>query len=549
MIEGPVDLFRRSVGEWTIQSNRAYKEPFIDVRVDAVFTAPSGREYKQPAFFDGDGIWRVRFNPGEAGAWQMKTVSMPQDPDLEGEQAFAVKDHSTAGFLRAAPGRAWGFEDEEGAPVFLLGDTTYNLFGAAHCELDVNGFLERRSGQGFNLLRVRVPVSPFHPPEGYSEWQTRRTWPWGGSEQSPRFDRFNLDYFASVDRVVAKAESLGLGLEMIMEAWGFEFPFNSRHLFTPEWEEVWLRYLVARYDAYNCLYFWTLMNEYEYYPDGDWRYNPLADRWAIRMARWLKDTACHGHIVSIHNGPRTPSFAQRLSADPGAVDHIMFQSWGTTGRENGWLAAGIDQEITAAFDGWAGTSLLSEFGYERNPTLPRIFPGHDFCDVEHMRRAAWRGFFCGQCIITGFEHTWGPFMILDQDQPSLAELQHLHRFATEMVPFHTLRPASELLVDEDYARGYAPLVLADSGGTLVAVYFPAGGEARLALGADSTYSMQWYDTTTGILTDELPADSGDLFRPPADSNTARPQDWVLLLHAGADDAVGKGSGVGDRDLL
>ena len=24
--------------------------------------------------------------------------------------------------------------------------------------------------QGFNLLRVRVPVSPFHPPDGYSHW-------------------------------------------------------------------------------------------------------------------------------------------------------------------------------------------------------------------------------------------------------------------------------------------------------------------------------------------------------------------------------------------
>lgn len=41
----------------------------------------------------------------------------------------------------------------------------------------MSGFLERRVAQGFNLLRIRVPVSPFHPPRGYSEWQTRRTNP------------------------------------------------------------------------------------------------------------------------------------------------------------------------------------------------------------------------------------------------------------------------------------------------------------------------------------------------------------------------------------
>ena len=40
-----------------------------------------------------------------------------------------------------------------------------------------------------------------------------------------------------------------LGLEMIMEGWGFEFPFNHRSLFTTEWEELWMRYLIARYDG------------------------------------------------------------------------------------------------------------------------------------------------------------------------------------------------------------------------------------------------------------------------------------------------------------
>ncbi len=91
-----------------------------------------------------------------------------------------------------------------------------------------------------------------------------------------------------------------------MEAWGFEFPFNSRNIFVPEWEELWLRYLIARYDAFRAVAVWTLMNEYEFYPNGDWHYKPVADRWAIRVARWVKSVASHGHPVAVYNGPRLP---------------------------------------------------------------------------------------------------------------------------------------------------------------------------------------------------------------------------------------------------
>ena len=220
-------------------------------------------------------------------------------------------------------------------------------------------------------------------------------WAWGGSRSAPRFDLFNLDYFQSVDRMIGRIEKLGLGIEMIMEGWGFEFPFNHRTWFTTEWEELWLRYLIARYDAFNCVWFWTPLNEYEYYPNGDWHHKPVADRWALRIARWLKSVAPHGHIISMHNGPRIPPFAERFRADPEAVDAIMFQEWGTRGRDDGWLAAGIEDSIRAALKGWRGSAVFAEWGYERNPDFDLKVPHHEFCDRSHTRRSAWRGTFCG----------------------------------------------------------------------------------------------------------------------------------------------------------
>lgn len=541
-------ILRRTVAEWTLRSSTPYTNPFIDVTVDAEFVSPSGKTLSIPGFYDGEGTWRVRFNPGEAGPWRYRVVSRPKDPELLEEGGFEVAPNDVPGFLRATPGEAWGFASESGEPVFLLGDTTYNLFGMAFCGADVASFMRRRKDQGFNLLRVRLPVSAFHPPEGMSEWQTRRTFPWGGSEQSPRFDRFNLEYFHTVDELVGLAEGLGLGLEMIMEAWAFEFPFNSRQIFLPDWEELWLRYLIARYDAYGCVYFWTPLNEYEYYPDGAFFYKPVpggavhnkpvADRWAMRTSRWIKGVAQHGHIVAVHNGPVEPPFARRFASDPEAVDAIMFQEWGARDADNGWLATGIEEQIGLSFAGWWGSAVFAEWGYERNPALPLMFPIHEHCGPEHTRRGAWRGAFCGMGIIHGFENSWGPVQLLAEDQPGLVYLLHLKHFFTEVVPFHRLRPAPEVTVDRDYPPGHRPLALASAGHEVVAVYLPAGGSVDLSLPAARQYGAEWFDPRTGESVRSGPAGgAGSLGSAAPRGGGSQPHDWVLVLRSEASPGV------------
>ena len=326
---------RRQVAEWNFSTSRSYENPFADVQVDAQFTSPSGAARSMPLFYDGDGSFRLRFNPAEAGTWQVQLSSRPADPDFSKSFSFTVADSEARGFLKATPGDAWGFRFENGDPAFISGDTTYDLFAMEYCGGDAGAFLRRRKAQGFNLFRTRLTTSRFHLPDGHFEWQNRSCWPWGGSTTLPRFDLFNLDYFRSVDRTIRTGEELGIGFEMIMEGWGNEFPFNSRQWFTAEWEALWMRYLIARYDAYPQVYFWTPLNEYEYHTNGDWNWKPAADRWALRIARWIKQLAAHGHPVAMHNGPVMPPFAERFRADPTAVDTIMFQEWGTRGKKDG----------------------------------------------------------------------------------------------------------------------------------------------------------------------------------------------------------------------
>lgn len=530
MTINPTTLARRAVGEWELHTARAYGNPFADVAVDATFHGPSGQAVHVPGFFDGDGTWRVRFSPGEAGEWSYAIISSPANPELTAEGALNVTPSDARGYLRSTPGKAWGFAYESGEPAFVYGDTTYNLFGMAHNEKPVSAFLQRRAAQRFNLLRVRLPVSPYHPPEGYSKWQTRSAWPWGGSEQAPRLDRFNLDYFRSVDAVVQEAEGLGIGFEMIMEAWGFEYPFNRRELFVPEWEALWMRYLLARYDAYSCVYIWTLMNEYEYYPDGDWRYNPVADRWAIRVGHEVRREGGHGHIIAIHNGPRLPTFARRFEQDPAAIDCVMFQDWGTRDQENGWLAIGIEDTIRAALDGWGGSAVFAEWGYERNPDLDMRMPSHTYCCPQHTRRGAWRGAFCALGIIHGFENSWGPWCVLEEDQVGIQYLEIARRFFTEVVPFAELAPAQERVSTHgEPGPGEAPLCLASADGGVIVVYLPVGGTVDVVVG-EGARRAQWFDPCTGELSD---ARGSTRFVAPEASQDGHPRDWVLVLRRDA----------------
>jgi hypothetical protein len=371
----------------------------------------------------------------------------------------------------------------------------------------------------------------FCPPNAYAKWADTRIWPWGGTEVWPQFDRFDLRYFRAVDATVRQIDAAGLGLEMIME---FPVPaafFARRDLFTAEAEELWIRYLVARYDAYPCLYFWTLANEYEYLT-LEYRHNAVADRWAMRLARLVKRLAPHAHPVTVHNGPVRPPFADRFRSDPDAVDVIMFQDWGTKGPRDAWLAAGIDDSIDAALAGWPGSAVFAEYGYETSPELADIMAGHGHLDAEHTRRGAWRAAFRGLGVVAGFHNQWWGFGDYGRDQPGVAALTALRHFLTDVVSFADLRPDDTAVVDGPTGSGHRPLVLRSDDRRTMAVYLPVGGTVTVDRDAVATRRARWYDPRTTELTEAVLDESHrGLGAASPGGSQPRPDDWVLVISA------------------
>lgn len=530
MFRNPLELPRRSVGEWSVCSTKPYKNPFADVEVKATLTAPSGQVFQMGGFYDGvdaEGVnvWRVRFNPGEVGRWSLEISSYPANPDLFRRVEFQVASSDAEGFVKPTVGKAFGFHYESGKAVFPLGDTIYNLFGYAHCGNEVSTFLSHRASQGYNYLRVRVAVSSFHGPDSPNRWQTRSTLLWGGGEQSPQFHRFNLEYFHTVDQVMEIAQQGGIGFEMILEAWGFDFPFNSRQIFTAEWEEFYFRYVIARYDAFDSVWFWTLMNEYEYYPDGHMRTNMSSDFWAIRNAKYFKRHAPHEHPVTVHNGRQDAPFAERFASDPEAIDTIMLQVWGN------WK-----EKINYCMKGWTNTAIFAEYGYERNEQLPLTYPGFWNKTTRHTRLGAWHGAFHGMGVANGFENTWAPFMLLDQDQEGVAYLPPVRRFFEKMAGMD-LRPADDLLSfdDQHFDTDNEPLAMFCESNKKMAFYFPGGGYAKLTVPYSAQYLRgKWYDPRSGSIASESTLESiartpVKIVAPGGIDKNGDPLDWVLLL--------------------
>ncbi|GAG22224.1 unnamed protein product, partial [marine sediment metagenome] len=122
--------------------------PFLDYRLDVTFTSSSGRTYRVPGFFDGDGqgarsgnVWRVRFSPDETGQWDFQTsfrkgpkVAVSLDPEA-GEPASFDGSHDS--FVVApqgpdAPGfLSWGRLEYVGEHYLKFRDGPYWIKGGA----------------------------------------------------------------------------------------------------------------------------------------------------------------------------------------------------------------------------------------------------------------------------------------------------------------------------------------------------------------------------------------------------------------------------------
>jgi hypothetical protein len=260
--------------------------PFTNVTLSARFTQGTNAMVAN-GFYDGDGIYRVRFMPETQGKWAYRTASNVRKLDgRNGSFTVTAPSLENHGPVRVA--HTFHFAYADGQPYEELGTTCY--VWEWQPEALQQQTLNTLAGAPFNKLRMCVF------PKHYV-WNTNEPvlYPFPGTRAAKDWDftRFNEKYFQHLEQRVRDLQKLGIEADIILfhpydtGYWGFDrMPADA--------DDRYLHYVVARLSAYRNVW-WSLANEWDFMKrkkESDF----------VRFGEIVSHDDPYHHLLSIHQG-------------------------------------------------------------------------------------------------------------------------------------------------------------------------------------------------------------------------------------------------------
>jgi len=264
--------------------------PFIGIDLSAEFTNGT-KSYNPEGFYDGDGIYKIRFMPSDVGVWTYETHSnFAELNGQKGEFTCIAASAGNHGPIRVS--NTYHFAYEDGAPYLPFGTTIYEW--AFQSEERKKQTLKTLKNSPFNKARM-LAVPPFS--EHYQTGpDALRNFPYEGTPpQNWDFSRFNPQFFRDLEKCVIDLQNIGVTADLILfrpydkGKWGFD-------TMTPECNKQFTRYMVARFGAFRNIW-WSLCNENSFIrhmTDQDWD----------ELFQVVEKYDPYGHMRSIHNAGR-----------------------------------------------------------------------------------------------------------------------------------------------------------------------------------------------------------------------------------------------------
>jgi hypothetical protein len=259
--------------------------PFVGVDLSAVFTQ-GARSTNVTGFYDGEGVYRVRFSPPTTGEWAYKTTSNAAElKDKEG--TFEVGESSESNHGPVLVSHVAHFAYADGSPYKPVGTTCYAW--TSQTEELQEQTLKTLADSPFNKIRMCVfpkwyEWNKVDPPQYAYEGTAPNQWD---------FSRFNPTFFRSLEQRIKQLGEMGIEVDLILlhpydnGRWGFD---NM----PPEACDFYLRYVVARLGAFRNVW-WSMANEW------DFDKNKTRDDWT-RMIGVVHNADPYGKLLGIHNG-------------------------------------------------------------------------------------------------------------------------------------------------------------------------------------------------------------------------------------------------------
>jgi hypothetical protein len=278
--------------------------PFVDVNLAAEFR--QGKRILRPeGFYDGKGVYKVRFSPDTEGLWQYVTKSNVRalggkkgefvcvaakkgnhGPVLVSNSMQIIHADDTGS---SAVNNPFHFAYGDGKPYVQMGTTCYAW--THQTEALERQTLATLKKSPFNKIRMCVF------PKRYSRNENEpRYYPFEGKPLNKwDFTRFNPVCFSHFEKRVADLMKLGIEADVILfhpydrGHWGFDRMGKAN-------DDRYLRYVIARLAAYRNVW-WSLANEYDFMrekKESDWD----------RFGKIVQKYDPYRRLCSIHNGSR-----------------------------------------------------------------------------------------------------------------------------------------------------------------------------------------------------------------------------------------------------
>lgn len=347
--------------------------PFLN-NVYAVFSSDK-LSVRVDGFYDGEGIWRIRFLPQKAGIWSYTVYTDAAGYGEESGCFECIEEADGKGIVKVR--NQFHFCYEDGTPYYPFGTTCYAwIYQTLPLQEQT---LSTLAESGFNKLRMCVFPKWFE----HSFDKKPLMFPFEGTQEEG-FDymRPNLSFFRLLDQRIAQLGEMGIQADLILfhpyekKSWAFNW-------MTEEQDFFYLKYMAARYSAFPNVW-WSMANEWDLFSMRQGCPKASPEYWS-RMGRFLKEKDPYGHLNSIHNCMRLFDYGQDW------ISHVSLQK--------------TDTYKTAEMVGqwrkdYAKPVVLDECSYEGNV-------GHTWGNItgEEMTRRFCEGIVRGGYVSHGETYT------------------------------------------------------------------------------------------------------------------------------------------------
>lgn len=379
--------YKLEVEKWDVQEVTCFGKtsgnPFIDYDIQGVFRGRNEKVVVQ-GFYDGDGIYKVRFMPSFEGNYTFE-ISGSFGEGGRGDFYVTCPGGKNHGPVRVA--NTYHFAYEDGTPYYSVGTTCYvwNL----QSDERITDTLNSLEQAGFN--KIRFCILPKHYEYNLGE---PRSYPYEGTpidssiltadnfmEYSGKkegntwdFTRFNTKHFQHIEGCIEALKDRNIEADIIVmhayDRWGFS-------KMEKEDDTLYWNYVIARFAAYRNIW-WSLANEYDLLENKD-----LTD-WE-RYAQIICERDPYKHLRSIHNGGVFYDYSRPW------ITHCSIQRidiYKTSENVNEWR------------ERYKKPVVLDEIGYEGD-----IQWGWGNITAEEMVRRFWEGVCRGAYIGHGETYT------------------------------------------------------------------------------------------------------------------------------------------------